>query len=1323
MRTRRSTLTIGVLTALMASAVHAQNLDVQAQLLEQGQYWQARSDSQRAAEAWQKVLRLDARQVDALYGMGLASVRQNQPQQAQDYLARLQALSPVPWQARQLEQDIAMMQPENRALLDEARRLVVAGERNQATEVFRKLFAGRSPEGSIGHEYYTNLAYTRAGWPEARRGMERLMRQWPDDATLMLSYARQLIHHEDSRVQGARLLARLSKRSDIGGAAEESWRLALIWTGPPNASQVPMFEEFLRAHPDDQDIRALLNKGGQRAVGPSRNPLVDSGLRALERGDQAAAEQAFLARLAAKPDDHDALGGLGVLRQQQGRDGEAEQLLLRAVSKGGRQWQAALDSVRYWSLLQQARDLQASGQTARAEDAVARAMRLDPRPVDGRLTLADIQAQAGKFDDASAHYRQVLAAQPGHAQAIRGLIGVLSQTGQADEALRLLDGLLPEEQAEFGHQGQLRALRATQQAEMAEQRGDLPGARDALRDAVRADPDNVWTRFSLARLYVRGGEPHKARELMDAFLVTHPGNIDALYTRALLSVELEEWDKAQKVIERIPAAQRSAEMNALASQIMLTTQVRHALTLARSGQRQQALARLDRLQSMAAGSTAFTATLASAYADAGEAERAQEMMRALIAQSATPSNELMLQYAAVLLQTGEDMQVYTILSDLQDQAMGAATRKHYDDILHLYRVRQAERLREGGDLATAYDILAPALAQRPGDVGATSTLARMYTANGDDAKALNLYKPLVQRHPQDVGVLLGAANAAVLARDKAFANRTLKQFVKLQNTDPAALTEAARIYRALGRHNEAMALLHTAVAIEQREQGVGPNPFQNPFQSHRVPRVQRMRTATAAVPPPADTFLDGEQAVAVTSAVPPPADIFLDGEQVVAVVGNGKPLRADVDQDARRHSTMVSDARPQMVSMTSRMAREQDDPDVARAPRSMLADDGISPAQRALDDLRRSRAAHLAQGVSVRSNNSEPGLSRLSDVEMPFQANISVGEGVVAFGVTLVSLNAGRMNGEAATRFGGGTASAAGLGPQRDEGVGVSVAYTRPEAGFKADIGTTPMGFQYKTAVGGVSIERPLPGNAQVRYGAALSRRAVTESMTSFAGTRDVREGLSWGGVTANGGRVQLGYDDGEAGAYAYASAHRLLGHHVKSNTRAELGGGLYRHLRNEPGHKATFGLSATVLGHANNQGFYTYGHGGYFSPQRYFSLGIPVMWAQRSDRFTWQLKGSVGFQAFRQNGVDYFPGDPARQAASGLRYAEQSHSGLGYNLEAAGEYRFGRKLFVGGAFELDNSRDYRLYNAGMYMRYIFEDMTESPLMLPVSPYRSPYSN
>jgi len=1348
MRTCRSTLTIGIFTALMMSMVYAQDVDVQAQLVEQGQYWQARSDSQRATEAWQKVLRLDARHVDALYGMGLAHVRQNQPRQAQDYLARLLALSPVPWQARQLEQDIAMMKPENLALLDEARRLADAGERDEATKMFRKLFAGRSPEGNIGREYYNNLAFNPADWPEARRGMERLMRQWPDDSILALFYARQLIRYEDSRARGARLLARLTRRPDIAGGADESWRLALIWMGPPNASQVPLFEEFLRAHPDDQEIRALMHKGRQQATGTSHNPLVASGLRALERGDQDAAEQAFQERLASQPNDYDALGGLGVVRQQQGRYAEAEQLLTRAIGKGGRQWKAALDSVRYWSLLQQGRDLQAKGQMARAEEAVTQAIRLNPRPVDGPLTLADIQAQAERYDEAITGYRQVLVAQPGHPQAIRGLVGVLSQTGQAEEALRLLESLSPEEQAKFGDPGRLRSLRATQLAAIAEQRGDLQGAQDALRDALQADPENVWTRFSLARLHLRMAEAQKARVLMDAFVATHPGNIDALYASALLSVELEEWAEAQKAIERIPAARRTADMDALSNQIMLTLQVRQAVALARGGQRQRALTLLDHLQPMAEDSMERTATLASAYADSGDTERAQAMMHALVAQTSTPSNELMLHYAAILLKTDEDAQVYTILSELQNKPMGGATRKRYDDMLYLYRIRQADRLREAGDLATAYEMLAPALMQRPGDAAATSALARMYTANGDNAKAFDLYRPLVQRHPQDVGILLAAADAAVLARDRGFAGRTLKQVIKLHNTDPVALTEAARIYRAMGHNNEAKALLRKAVAIEQSDQrmpgvpGVGPNPFLERW----MQRAQARRIVPTVVPPPAETFLNGEHLMAIMdNEVPPPAD--------VGQGGRGTPGMAT----AFTHTAAQPGTRYGAQSSTQ----------------VMPMDDSLSPAQRALNDIKQSRAAYVALDVDVRSNDSEPGISKLTDVEMPLEINLAVGNGRLGVHLTPVMLDAGRMSDAASPRFGSALAGSHHIGSQRDEGIGLAVSYAVPDAGFKADIGTTPSGFMHQNVIGGVSIERPFGFNSNLRYGVTLSRRAVTDSLTSFAGSAvapnatladvadmvtditgvttdesDIVNGtwgdasvspelkalmrdlphLSWGGVTASGARAQLGHDDLDAGVYGYTAFHRLSGHHVKSNTRAELGGGAYRHLRNTADNRFTVGLSATALRYKNNQNFFTYGYGGYFSPQNYVALGFPLTWMQRSERFTYQAKGSVGLQYFQQDGGDYFPNhrdfqEMLDRAGLNVYSVDQSNSGISYNLEISGEYRFTLRTFLGGRFVLDNSRDYRQYDVGMYLRYSFEKMDSKPLALPVSPYRSPYSN
>lgn len=107
MHAHHRTLVIAAMSAWTAAA-HAQSPTPQTLLVEQGQYWQLHKNPQRAAEVWRKVLLLDPVQVDALYGLGLIGVQQGKPQQAQQYLARLQAIEPAPRQALQLAQDIAL---------------------------------------------------------------------------------------------------------------------------------------------------------------------------------------------------------------------------------------------------------------------------------------------------------------------------------------------------------------------------------------------------------------------------------------------------------------------------------------------------------------------------------------------------------------------------------------------------------------------------------------------------------------------------------------------------------------------------------------------------------------------------------------------------------------------------------------------------------------------------------------------------------------------------------------------------------------------------------------------------------------------------------------------------------------------------------------------------------------------------------------------------------------------------------------------------------------------------------------------------------------
>jgi tetratricopeptide (TPR) repeat protein len=1286
MHAHHRTLAIAVMSAWTAAA-HAQSPTPQALLVEQGQYWQLHNNPQRAAEVWLKVLLLDPAQVDALYGLGLIGVQQGKPQQAQQYLARLQAIQPAPRQALQLAQDIGVAQPQNQQRLEEARRLVDAGERDKASAVFRSLFDGRPPQGTIGREYYNNLAFNQADWAEARSGFQRLQREMPNDSIIALFYAKHLVRREDSRAEGIRALAALTQRADIAGDADESWRLALTWIGPPNPAQVPLFEAYLKSHPDDVEIRAQMNKGKQQVATTASKewqPPADvaRGLKALKEGDQATAEQAFQARLKSRPDDADALGGLGVIRQQQHRLAEAEKLLSQATRQNdGSRWQVALNDVRYWSALQQARDAQAKGQTAQAQVLVNQALRLNPNGVDARLALADIQAGAGQFDDAQRNYRQILNLRRDDPQAQEGLVNVLLKSGKNDEALQLINSLPATGQARIGQSARLQALRATQLAALAEQRNDLPAARNALQDALRVEPDNIWTRFALARLNLAMGEPQKARDLINAMLQARPDNADALYVSALLSVQMGEWKAAQTTLGRLRPDQRTPDMDALAADVSLNLQLRQAIELGKRGQRQEALTLLDRIQPTANNSPDRMASLASAYVDIGEPTRALALMRGQLQNTTAPSADFILQYAAVLLKTGEDAQVNEILRDLQNRPLNAPARKRFDDLLYLYRIRQADQLRERGNLASAYDTLAPALAQRPGDSAAVAALARMYSANGDTAKALELYKPLLQRQPNDPQLLLGAADAAVLAQDTAFAEQALQQLLKTESGNPQTLTEAARRYQNMGQTGTATDLLRKAVAIEQSEkrrnqsgQLAGSSVAPNPFAGVSGPRSEVSR----------DTLL---------AAIPPPVQ--------------------EMPGSVRSYTPFGIDAPPRPQQASNRFE--------SQLPRAALVSEDISPAQLALNKILQERSAYVTQGVSIRSNNSESGLSKLTDVETPLEINIPLDESRVALRVTPVSLNAGSASGEALSRFGSG-AQSDGAGSQKAEGVGLSVAIQRPADGFKADLGATPLGFKYTTATGGISIDRPVSDSSNVRYGVSVSRRPVTDSVTSFAGTTDKRSGQSWGGVTANGGRGQLSFDDNEVGVYGYASWHQLLGNHVESNNRSELGSGVYWYLQNATDSKLTVGLSMTGISYANNQDYFTYGHGGYFSPQTFFALGVPVTWAQRSGRLTYQVKGSVGVQHFEQDSADYFPNDKAMQAASGLRYEGQSKTGIGYSVAAAAEYKVASNFLLGANLGLDNAHDYQQLSGALSLRYQFEDIS-GPMSLPVSPYTSPYSN
>ncbi|WP_144111270.1 cellulose biosynthesis protein BcsC [Paraburkholderia sp. BCC1886] len=1339
MSVRRNRNRVWILGLLLASASHpgwAQDATSN-MLLEQGRYWQAHDKPDLAAQSWAKLLLTDPNQPEALYGMGTIAVGKQQFGEANRYLTKLRAVAPGSRFVPLLEQNLRLAVEPGKSTFAKARQMAqdAVNQNDQAAlsaamAQYDKALGGKPPQGNVAREYYSYLGYANGQVDPAIRGLERLNAETPNDPNIMLPLAEHMVRDEQQRAAGIALLEKLATRPDIGGEATEVWRSVLTWVTPTPKNRA-WFEDYLKLHPDEEIRHQMTAPRPAVATGPVMDPRLTRGFAAFKAGDIATAEQSFTDVLRDKPNNTDALGGLGLVRMQQGDLAQAQTLLSRAVSRpgAGTNWSTALNSARYWLLVNQAEGAQNVGDFAAARREIDQALRLDPLEPGGRDASARLYAAQGDLKRAEKLYRDVLATSPNNREAVSGLVDILAQTGRAEEAQKWIDGMSAEQQAGIGGLDRLRATVAAGRADAAEQRGDLDAARKILEDAHRVDPDNAWIRLELARYELKQGRADDARQLVDELVAANPDNAEALYASALLAMQMGDWTRAQDTMARIPAASRTPNMVATAQQIDFQVIVTQASHLALEGNLDDARNMLARLEPAAGQDPSKVGALAQAYVDAGNLPRAMSLMHALMPNGLKGSGpDVQLAYLGVLLKTGQNVEAADAMRELHGETLTADQREQLDNLDYLYSVRLADQQRQQGDLAAAYDTLAPVLAKRPNDSLALAALARMYAADGKYDKALSLYQKAAANDPGNPGLQLGVAMAAVQAGKGSVADAALKQAVAKAPNDPDVLAGASRIYVMQGKTREAQTLLESAIAAKEKRLGVQAQDIHvagNPFVhdddgSRRAARRNR-------------------QAVGETLAGASAAPGFAAGSSTtLAVASTSRATAADARE--RASSTSASPAALPTVAGTpvGGLATQQDTVAMSEPRDGSLT---LDEMRSELSDLRAQRSPEITGGLFVTSNNAAPGTSQLTTVQQPVEGSIPVGNGKLSIRATPVELEGGTLGSDvySASQFGGGPIAAASqkagtvAAPDKQSAFGVGLGLGYEIGNWSTDIGTTPLGFKFTNVVGGASYRNSIDAQPGSWFNVGVSRRAVTDSVTSFAGSRDPRTGLTWGGVTSTGVHGAIGIDNQDYGAYVYGSGKYLDGHDVQANVGGEAGGGTYWYLHRTSDSMLTAGLNLTGMFYQHNENNFTYGNGGYFSPQRFYAFSVPVTWAQRSERWTYKLQGSAGIQYFHQAGEPYFPTSAGLQSAAvaaasaigladGANHPGQSSTGFGYNLLATAEYRFTNHMTGGASIGANNSSSYRQWAAGLYLRYTLAPQTKA-LALPVVPYQSHYSD
>ncbi len=359
--------------------------------------------------------------------------------------------------------------------------------------------------------------------------------------------------------------------------------------------------------------------------------------------------------------------------------------------------------------------------------------------------------------------------------------------------------------------------------------------------------------------------------------------------------------------------------------------------------------------------------------------------------------------------------------------------------------------------------------------------------------------------------------------------------------------------------------------------------------------------------------------------------------------------------------------------------------------------------------------------LNYRSGNL--GFDHLNDLEAPFEASAPMGyHGRFTVIARPVFLDSGQADGTAIMSVQESTISGTALKtipepigtltttdttppPQQNAaGLGGELQLAFPH--FAIAAGYTPWGFLVSTFTARLYWK---PSNFTFNF----SRDSQTDSQLSYAGLRDPAgttlgtAGAIWGGVVSNQGQVQYGRGDAQSGYYFGVGGQYLTGYNVESNSRIDGTGGAYWRAWADPEYgNLSIGVNFFAMHYAQNENAFTYGMGGYFSPQAYLLGNVPFTWAGHyQTHWHYNIMGAIGLQAFQQSSTPLWP-----LAAQKSLETSQNNPFLpaltsvsaNYDLVSEAAYQIGPHWFAGAYLGANNSRNYNSASVGFFIRYMF---------------------
>ncbi|WP_054688570.1 cellulose biosynthesis protein BcsC [Pantoea stewartii] len=1265
----KNQISAGICRALVLGGTIALSLPLQAAessnpalqaLFDQATYWHQKAHDDLAKASLQKVLMVEPDNTQALYLLALYSQQSGDNAGAMQYRARLSQVSPNDPHLAELD-NARQLQSIPQAQLSLARQQARSGNIAAALQTWRNTFSGNEPPPSVAAEYYLTMAGDRALLPQAIEALRQFSAQHPQDMGARLALGKALTYQDSTRREGIELLSTLASGNQD---ADRSLRQALLWLGP-QASDAPLYQTWQQRHPQDTAVMDYYRKN----VGGAEK---GAGFSALNSGDVNSAETSFGKVLQANPQDADALAGMGYVAQREGRYQEAADYLQRAAQLGGdqsadRQKQAA--DARFYAQLANAQQAFKNGDSAQALALSAPLAQAEgEKGVAAGLFRADVLRRSNQPEQAEQAYRTILKNDPDNRNAREGLFYVLRQQNRTAEANTLLASLPESVRQSVAPRGSsvdpVRQLAKRQVAA-----GNISAAIATLQQGIQRYPQDGWLRLDLARLYRQQGDSIQAASVMQPVMRDGASTAE-LYAGALNASESGAWQQASALLARIPASAQTRDMRELAQRVNFNLQMATADQYLAQGSDAAAANTLKALAVNPPYNPVDAGNLAQKLAKAGDLAGAVAVVRGNMQRGVQGNAGDYAAQVAVLNQAGLESEAQRFLSTPALQAR--STPKQLADLREGYLINEVDRLRQQKQYAAAYDKLIGALQRDPQNRDLMFAMARLYQDGKMNKDAGVVYDYLMTQDTPSQDARVGAINVALAQNDVQRANELARGLTP--DPTPQRQLLLAQVAEANGDHSQAMRYLRTArgqiIGLQGAQPGTTPTIgglalADNPF-------VNRSTSPVGRTPSTYGTVLPWQVA----------------------------PASSGTSPDATVAST---------TNVPSQQAQTLHDID-------------------AMMETLQEKTGTWAQGtVQVRGRDGESGLSQLTEAKAPLTfSTVPFGDARFDFTMTPVSLTAGSAAGDAWRRFGtnaleqGKVVAANGAkvddvptastNSQTASGVELSLALKGDS--YKVDLGSTPLGQDLNTLVGGVQWSPKITDFLTLIL--TGERRAITDSLLSYVGTEDKSSGKRWGNVTKNGGNALLSYDNGDAGMYVGAGAYSYVGENVASNNNLQANAGVYVRPFHADDRELKVGMSLSWMDFSKNLSYFSYGQGGYFSPQDYASISFPIDFTRTFDDLKVNIGGALGYQSYSQDKSAYFPNDPSRQAqlealaANGhvksAFYEGNSKNGVGYNLHAGADYKIDKDVTIGGQLGYDTFGDYNESSAQLYFRYLFGD-------------------